>query len=165
MKGGAQKLFASVSFDSETNKVLKVSRTAISIGFRGRGVCLFDTKAHPPLFSERQGYRRAWRFGRVGFRFFHPEMKLPPPLSGSQLRFRVNAQREATINGDSFFGAPSGTVEWIKPLNTDENGGYLVPPEMATSILDGSFNAYLIERERQRAERCSSEPAEENKNG
>jgi hypothetical protein len=145
--------------------VFRVSRTAISIGFRGRGVCLFDTKAHPPLFSERQGYRRAWRFGRVGFRFFHPEMKLPPPLSGSQLRFRVNAQREATINSDSFFGAPRGSVEWIKHPNTDEKGGYWVPPEMAASILDGSFNAYLIEREREPAARSSSEPAKDNNNG
>lgn len=138
--------------------MLRISRTAISVGAWGYGVCLFDCKEHPPLFSERMGLRFAYRLGRLGIRFFKPRLVIPPPLSGSQVRFRSKMSQLATENGDSFYGALAGTLEWKHPRarDVDDKGGYLVPPHMAEAILDGSFKEYLIQKERERNEREAS---------
>jgi hypothetical protein len=36
------------------------------IGARGRGFAVVDKSKHPPLFSERYGYRKAYRIGKWG---------------------------------------------------------------------------------------------------
>jgi hypothetical protein len=39
----------------------------LRIGKRGRGFAVSDKIKHPPLFSERYGYRKVLRIGKWGF--------------------------------------------------------------------------------------------------
>lgn len=39
----------------------------------GFGIHVKDKRKHPPLFSERYGYRKWYYIGRFGFRFFTPK--------------------------------------------------------------------------------------------
>jgi len=38
----------------------------------GYGIAVVDKEKHPPLFSERNGYRRVLRFGRFGIEWLSP---------------------------------------------------------------------------------------------
>jgi hypothetical protein len=44
----------------------------LRIGKRGRGFAISDKIKHPPLFSERYGYRKVYRIGRWGFEILKP---------------------------------------------------------------------------------------------
>jgi len=44
----------------------------IRIGKRGRGFAVSDKIKHPPLFSERYGYRKVYRIGKCGFEILKP---------------------------------------------------------------------------------------------
>ena len=39
------------------------------IRIMGRGISIVDKHKHPPLFSERHGYRKVLRIGRWGIEF------------------------------------------------------------------------------------------------
>ncbi len=41
------------------------------IRFFGRGFSVVNKIKHPPLFSERNGYRKVLRIGKYGFEYLH----------------------------------------------------------------------------------------------
>lgn len=44
----------------------------LRIGTHGRGFAVSDKVKHPPLFSERYGYRKVLRIGKWGFEILKP---------------------------------------------------------------------------------------------
>jgi len=55
-------------------KILQFERYDGGFWFRlfGRGLSIVDKVKHPPLFSERHGYRTVVRMGRFGFEYLRP---------------------------------------------------------------------------------------------
>jgi hypothetical protein len=38
----------------------------------GHGLSIVDKIKHPPLFSERNGYRKVFRIGKIGVKYLRP---------------------------------------------------------------------------------------------
>ncbi len=39
----------------------------------GYGISVVNKKKHPPLFSEREGFRKVFRIGKLGIEFLKPQ--------------------------------------------------------------------------------------------